>query len=61
MAPPKVDKAWLQELFSRIEPLPSETYGNPDSCIEISIAISLKRIADEAERIRIALQRPPRR
>lgn len=49
--PPPVRDKWLQELFTKIEPMPDECYGIPEHAIEMSKAISLKRIADALEAI----------
>lgn len=47
--PPTVQQKWLQELFTKMEPMPDECYQVPEHAIMMSVAISLKRIADALE------------
>jgi hypothetical protein len=58
--PPPANQKWLTKLFASIEDMPEEVYGSPEHAIELSMAMSLKRIADTLERLGPILRRPPR-
>jgi hypothetical protein len=49
--PPTVQQKWLNELFKKIEDMPDEVYQQPENAVRVSMAISLKRIADALEKL----------